>query len=85
MPIICRFYGIIVMLYWRDHSPPHFHARYGEHEVEMNIQDGLFRGSMPRRALTMIQAWRKTHVEELLSDWALAQSGEPLTAIEPLE
>ena len=85
MPIICRFYGIIVMMYWRDHAPPHFHARYGEHEVEVNIRDGAVRGKMPRRALTMIQAWRRRHVDELLVDWELAQTSDRMTDIEPLE
>jgi len=73
------------MMYWRDHSPPHFHARYGEHEIEMTIRDGLVHGRMPRRALTMLQAWRRVHMAELLSDWTLSQSGEPLADIEPLE
>ena len=85
MPIISRFYGIIVMMYWHDHSPPHFHARYGEYEIEINMRDGLFRGVMPRRALTMVQAWRRSHLAELLSNWELAQTGSPLTNIRPLE
>jgi hypothetical protein len=85
MPIISRFYGIIVMMYWRDHNPPHFHARYGDHEVEVNIRDGSFRGAMPRRAMALIQAWRKAHTIELLADWALAQTGEDLAGIDPLE
>jgi hypothetical protein len=33
----------------------------------------------------MLQAWRRAHLAELLSDWALAQTGEPLADIEPLE
>ncbi|MBI5724685.1 MAG: DUF4160 domain-containing protein [Planctomycetes bacterium] len=85
MPIICRFYGIIVVMFWRDHNPPHFHARYGGYEIEVNIRDGLFRGVMPHRALMMIQNWRKRHIAELLLDWTLAQRGEPLAQIEPLE
>lgn len=23
MPEICRFFGIIIFLYWKDHNPPH--------------------------------------------------------------
>ena len=30
MPIISTFYGIIIQMYWDDHAPPHFHARYAE-------------------------------------------------------
>ncbi len=29
MPEICRFYGIIIAMFFDDHNPPHFHARYG--------------------------------------------------------
>ena len=25
MPEICRFFGIIIFLYWKDHNPPHIH------------------------------------------------------------
>ncbi|MCK4291984.1 MAG: DUF4160 domain-containing protein, partial [Planctomycetes bacterium] len=26
MPIISRFFGIVIYMYWKDHAPPHFHA-----------------------------------------------------------
>lgn len=29
MPEICRFYGIVIQMYFNDHAPVHFHARYG--------------------------------------------------------
>ena len=32
MPEICRFYGIVIKMYFADHAPPHFHAEYSEHE-----------------------------------------------------
>ena len=25
------------MMYWRDHNPPHFHARYGEYEITVSL------------------------------------------------
>ena len=30
MPVIARFYGIVIKMYFNDHMPPHFHAIYGE-------------------------------------------------------
>jgi hypothetical protein len=30
MPRISAFDGIILLLFYDDYSPPHFHARYGE-------------------------------------------------------
>ena len=37
MPEICRFYGIIIRMFWADHPPPHFHAVYGEYEAVIDI------------------------------------------------
>lgn len=30
MPEISRFFGIVIAMYYNEHNPPHFHARYGE-------------------------------------------------------
>lgn len=32
MPVISRFFGVVIYMYWRDHVPPHFHARYQDRE-----------------------------------------------------
>jgi hypothetical protein len=29
MPTIAWFYGIMIQMFYNDHEPPHFHARYG--------------------------------------------------------
>jgi hypothetical protein len=45
MPELCRFYGIVIRMYFADHPPPHFHAEYGEHEALITIEDTqIFRG-----------------------------------------
>ncbi len=28
MPEICRFFGIIIRMFFDEHDPPHFHAEY---------------------------------------------------------
>jgi len=28
MPVISRFYGIVILMFFQDHHPPHFHAKY---------------------------------------------------------
>ena len=30
MPELSRFLGIIITMYYNDHPPPHFHARYNQ-------------------------------------------------------
>jgi len=85
MPIISRFFGIVIYIYWRDHPTPHFHAKYGDDEVKVEIKSGLVKGNMSKRALAMIQEWRKLHEEELLENWERAASKKPLNRIQPLE
>ena len=38
MPLISRFFGISIYMYYDDHAPPHFHAKYGSEEVLIDIQ-----------------------------------------------
>ena len=45
MPEICRFYGLVMTMYWNDHQPPHFHVRYGEWQAEIDNPDtGIIAG-----------------------------------------
>lgn len=85
MPIISRFFGIIVYMFWREHQPPHFHAKYGDDEIIVEIETGNVTGVMTKRALNMIQEWRQLHKEELIANWQLAEQNKPLKRIDPLE
>lgn len=38
MPTISQFFGIVIQMFWREHSPPHFHALYGEFEALIDIR-----------------------------------------------
>ena len=85
MPEISRFLGIVIRMYYRDHSPAHFHAEYGEHEITVEIGSGVVQGRFPRRALTAVMEWYSLHQHELVRNWELAQAQQPLNPIEPLE
>ena len=85
MPVISRFFGIIIYMLWRDHAPPHFHAKYQDSEVSIEISTGKVTGNMSKRALRMLEEWRKRHVNDLLDDWQLAESNKQLINIKPLE
>jgi len=37
MPELCRFFGIIITMYYDDHAPPHFHVRYSDYKAIMGI------------------------------------------------
>lgn len=85
MPIISQFYGIVIYIFWREHAPAHFHARYGDDEVIVDIESGQVTGSMSRRALGLVQEWRQIHQDELRKEWELAINKKQLFPIKPLE
>ncbi|MFH0797275.1 MAG: DUF4160 domain-containing protein [Candidatus Omnitrophota bacterium] len=85
MPIISRFFGIVIYMLWREHRPPHFHAKYGDDEIIVEIENGKVNGTMLKRALNLIQEWRELHKEELMRDWELAEQKKALFPIKPLE
>ena len=85
MPEISRFLGVIITMYYNDHPPPHFHAKYGDYEAVVDIQDGVVEGRFPRRALRVVLEWYEIHMGELMDDWLLKEQRRPLMKIEPLE
>ena len=46
MPEICRFLGIFIAIHYDDHTPPHFHAKYGECEATVRMADGALTGDL---------------------------------------
>jgi hypothetical protein len=85
MPTISAFYGILIRMFYNDHAPPHFHARYGEFEATIDIDSRSIReGYLPRRALALVQEWATIHRAELLEDWRLCRENTPPEKIEPL-
>ncbi len=86
MPTICRFYGILIRMYFDDHNPPHFHVIYGEYQAVIGIQDfAILEGDLPPRALGLVTEWARIHQAELMEEWSLARQARPLRPIAPLE
>ncbi len=85
MPEISRFLGIVIAIFYKDHAPAHFHAKYGEYSAAFSIDDlAIIKGNLPPRVLALVMEWAMMHKEELMVDWKLAQEGKPLTKIAPL-
>jgi hypothetical protein len=38
MPVIARFYGILIKMYFKEHGLPHFHALYAEFNGVFDIE-----------------------------------------------
>ncbi len=72
MPIVSRFFGIIIKMFFiqSEHNPPHIHAIYGEYNALIDIQKcNLYEGDLPSRALSLVLEWTKEHQDELLNMW----------------
>lgn len=55
MPEVSMFYGIIIALYYNEHNPPHFHAKYGEFKAIIDIYTlKIINGDLLKRAKTMV-------------------------------
>lgn len=86
MPTISRFFGILILMYHGDHVPPHFHIRYAEYRARMSIETlELMDGYLPRRVHALVLEWSALYRRELQNNWRLAQEGQPLEQIPPLE
>ena len=86
MPTICRFFGIVISMYYDDHVPPHFHAKYAEHRAKVTIDTlEINEGKLPRRVFALVLEWAAQHRAELWANWQRARDGVPLEQVEPLE
>ena len=84
MPVISRFYGVVIKMYFRqaEHNPPHIHAIYGEYIGVIDIQTGeMLEGDLPKRALKMVQEWTDKNKPKLLKTW----NTQTLVELPPLE
>ena len=72
-------------MFYDEHNPPHFHARYGSQKTAIDIRTlSVLEGRFPPRALGMVIEWASQHQAELLEDWDLARAGQVPNKIEPL-
>ena len=64
MPEIIRFFGIIIAMFYNDHAPPHFHARYGEQRAIIGIDSlTVLGGRLSPRVLGLVMEWASLHQE----------------------
>jgi hypothetical protein len=88
MPVLSRFYGVVVAMYWREphhRGRPHFHARYGDDEASIALEPlAVLAGSLPPRALGLVMEWAALHQEELRENWERVARGEAIAPIDPL-
>ncbi|HEX3666352.1 MAG TPA: DUF4160 domain-containing protein [Rhizomicrobium sp.] len=82
MPTIAWFYGIAVQMFFNDHDPPHFHARYGRAKALFRIADGkMIAGELPPTAERLVHEWALARKPELEENWNRARSQRRLEKI----
>lgn len=73
-------------MYYQEHQPPHFHAKYGDNVGIFSIDDlRLIEGKLPKRIISLVLEWAFEHREELAQNWELAKNKKPLHKVNPLE
>jgi hypothetical protein len=80
MPIVARFRGTVVAMFYDDHPPPHFHACHGEHQA-VSLSGELIDGRLPFHALRDVRRWARQNSDELENNWDRARATLPLVRI----
>ena len=72
MPVIARFYGILIKMYFSqsEHGVPHFHAVYGDFNGVFSIETlEMIEGDLPARSQRLVKEWGTQYQNELLRMW----------------
>ncbi len=70
MPVIARFYGILIKMYFREHGVAHFHAIYGEFNGVFEVSSlNMIEGDLPARAHRLVRDWAEQYKDELQRMW----------------
>ena len=70
MPVIARFYGIVIKMYFREHGVPHFHAIYAEFNGVFDTTTlEMIEGDLPHRAQRLVRDWAEQYKEDLQQMW----------------
>lgn len=85
MPVISKFYGIVVRMLFARALTARFHATYGETELVVGISPvSIIQGDAPARVRSLVLEWAKQHQAELLQDWDRCARAEVPMPITPL-
>ncbi len=72
MPVISRFYGIVIKMYLRqkEHNPPHLHAIYGDYVGLFSLEEGeMYEGDIPVKEQKLIKKFILHYKEQLYDMW----------------
>jgi hypothetical protein len=85
MPVLSKFYGIVVRMLFAPLLGARFHAIYGNQELVVSIQPvAVIQGDAPPRVRALVLEWARQHQFELIAAWRRCQAGIRPEAIAPL-
>ena len=85
MPVISRFYGIVIRMLFLRSFVAHFHAIYENWELVVGIAPlRIIQGDAPGRVRAMVLEWAAQHEEELLEAWRRLSAAQQPLPIAPL-
>ena len=72
MPVLSRFYGIVIKMYFlqSEHNPPHIHAMYNDDVAAIDYMTGeVLEGYLPAKALNMVREWIELNRDDIQKIW----------------
>jgi hypothetical protein len=85
MPVLSKFYGIVIRMAFIRPFNAHFHAIYGQNELIVSIAPPrIIQGEAPSRVHDMVLEWAAAHQRELLDAWNRCSVAIPPLPIQPL-
>ena len=85
MPVISKFYGIVIRMLCIRSLGARFHAIYNDSELVVGIWPlTIIQGDAPGRVREMVLEWAAQHQQELLATWNRGSFGQRPFAIAPL-
>lgn len=79
MPLICRFQGIKIYVYYNEHHGiAHVHAIYGEHAASLGEDGTIIEGYLPSNITRVLKKWMASHRAQVRAALeAVAESRKP--------
>ena len=85
MPIVSRFFGIIIRMFYDEHNPPHIHVEYQNKSAVFDFHGNITRGNLESQTATRLtREWIDLHLLELKNNWRLIENGKEMKKIKPL-
>jgi hypothetical protein len=76
VPTIAVIDGVAIILWTRDHAPPHLHARGSGYEAKISIETGdVLSGSLPPLKLKAVRQWLDINRDHVAYAWDELRAG----------